>query len=80
MKTRIAPVASLAALALTIGAGLGALTTTSAPAVAHVASATDDPPPDPVECPFCGGNPELHRARVVALERFVAGAAQLVTP
>jgi hypothetical protein len=32
--------------------------------VEHVLARPDDPPPPPVDCPFCGGNPQLHRERV----------------
>lgn len=27
----------------------------------------DDPPPEPVDCPLCGGNPGLHLARTFAV-------------
>jgi hypothetical protein len=30
--------------------------------------AIDDPPPEPVDCPMCGGNPELHARRMLMLE------------
>ena len=46
---------------------------------AHALRAVDDPPPDPTECPFCGGNPELHRARIQGLEALCARMAMLVT-
>ena len=29
--------------------------------------AVDDPPPEPVDCPLCGGNPSLHVARTFAI-------------
>ncbi|MFN0008430.1 MAG: hypothetical protein ACKVXR_11035 [Planctomycetota bacterium] len=29
--------------------------------------AVDDPPPEPVDCPLCGGNPGLHVARTFAV-------------
>jgi len=27
----------------------------------------DDPPPEPADCPLCGGNPGLHVARTFAI-------------
>jgi hypothetical protein len=30
----------------------------------------DDPPPEPVDCPMCGGNPLVHAQRMLALEAF----------
>lgn len=48
----------------------------SAPCAEHVTLRPDDPPPPaPVDCPFCGGNPQLHRERVkffVALQGTLA--------
>jgi hypothetical protein len=28
----------------------------------------DDPPPEPVDCPMCGGNPQVHAQRMLGLE------------
>ena len=40
---------------------------------AHVARvAVDDPPPEPVECPLCGGNPTLHARRMLVIETLQA--------
>lgn len=36
--------------------------------------AVDDPPPEPVTCPLCGGNPLLHVKLVFAIEDAVVGA------
>lgn len=48
-----------------------------APCSAHgsqgVTCATDDPPPEPVDCPMCGGDPALHARRVFAVGRVGAG-------
>ena len=35
----------------------------------------DDPPPQPIDCPFCGGNPELHVKRVFWIENTMFTAA-----
>lgn len=43
-------------LALTLPS-LGSLPVTS----------VDDPPPEPADCPLCGGNPGLHVARTFAI-------------
>jgi hypothetical protein len=48
----------------------GALAATVAPGPAPracAALAVDDPPPDPIDCPFCGGDPDLHQRRFQAL-------------
>ena len=50
----------LASLALV---ALGAVTLSSA-------ALRDDPPPEPVDCPLCGGNPELHVRRMFGIERM----------
>jgi hypothetical protein len=42
--------------------------------------AVDDPPPEPVDCPFCSGNAQLHRTRMQALESFCSRAALLCLP
>lgn len=33
----------------------------------------DDPPPEPLTCPLCGGDPALHARRMIALESLQAG-------
>ena len=35
--------------------------------VAGGAKAIDDPPPEPIDCPLCGGDPMLHVARTFAI-------------
>lgn len=32
--------------------------------------AIDDPPPEPVDCPLCGGDPALHARRMFAITRL----------
>lgn len=50
------------------------------PAVATTASATDDPPPPVDDCPFCGGNPTLHRARFFAVQSELARICVRLVP
>lgn len=51
---------------------------TGAAAPAHAATCRVDDPP-PAECPFCGGNPELHRVRMQHLETICSRLALSVT-
>jgi hypothetical protein len=37
----------------------------------------DDPPPEPVTCPLCGGDPALHVARVFAFTDVATRATAL---
>jgi hypothetical protein len=53
----------LAALALSAPTGL---TGPTADALADRRRG-DDPPPEPIDCPFCGGNASLHAARIFAI-------------
>ncbi|MBI5364953.1 MAG: hypothetical protein HZA53_17375 [Planctomycetes bacterium] len=64
----LAPVALVIPLALSLGSAA------PMPQRAHGAEAlrVDDPPPDPAECPFCGGNPALHKQRMQALLQLSA--------
>ena len=32
-----------------------------------VSRTIDDPPPEPIDCPLCGGNPQVHVARTFAI-------------
>jgi hypothetical protein len=42
----------------------------------HRATPTvDDPPPEPFECPLCGGNPVLHARRMQVIESLQADFA-----
>lgn len=70
-----------AALALAASVGAFALRgeAHSARAAAR-ATRVDDPPPEPIDCPFCGGDGALHRVRMIALERKALRAALLVLP
>lgn len=34
--------------------------------------AVDDPPPEPFECPLCGGNPTIHVRRMQLIEGLQA--------
>jgi hypothetical protein len=35
--------------------------------------AVDDPPPEPIECPLCGGNPQMHARRMILIEGLQSG-------
>lgn len=61
-----ATVATLGVIALAANAA----TRSAAPVHTHVARFVDDPPPEPVECPFCGGNAQLHARRLIALSEY----------
>ena len=39
--------------------------------------AIDDPPPEPVTCPLCGGDPAMHAARVFAFTNLATRATAL---
>jgi hypothetical protein len=41
---------------------------------------TDDPPPPVDDCPFCGGNPTLHRARFFAVQTELARISMRLVP
>ncbi|MBK7876399.1 MAG: hypothetical protein IPJ77_11700 [Planctomycetes bacterium] len=77
MKTTWFSVAALAC-ALTVGAAIAPFA--PAPAQAAALVCVDDPPPDPADCPFCGGNPELHRVRIFALLRLTASIFERAVP
>lgn len=76
------PLSILAAAALVVPLALSLDATTPAAQRDHVARVTrvDDPPPDPTDCPFCGGNPELHRQRMQALLRLTAVLFERAVP
>lgn len=44
-----------------------ALVLPSLSSLARAAMTIDDPPPEPVDCPLCGGNAGLHVARTFAI-------------
>ncbi len=35
-----------------------------------VAGAIDDPPPEPIDCPLCGGDPAIHARRMFGMTRL----------
>lgn len=74
-----------AALALAASVGAFALRGNAQPkldtALAPcVSSRVDEPPPEPIDCPFCSGDGALHRVRMIALERKAVRALLLVLP
>jgi hypothetical protein len=55
----------LVALGLSLSASSTAtVQTTNARAALRV----DDPPPEPVECPMCGGNAQVHARRLMVIQ------------
>jgi hypothetical protein len=57
----------------------GRIAVCAAPQAAHdTARFVDDPPPEPIDCPLCGGNPTIHVRRVLLIEtiesQFMAAA------
>lgn len=34
------------------------------------ARAVDDPPPEPIDCPMCGGDPMVHARRMIGFEAY----------
>lgn len=66
----------------TLGLGLYASSTATVQATsgqAHAACRVDDPPPEPVECPFCGGNAQLHARRLVLVQERMDCVAMYAT-
>jgi len=39
----------------------------------------DDPPPEPVECPMCGGNAQVHARRLLVIQEHMDCVALLAT-
>ena len=66
----------LVALGLSLSASS---TATSQAASARTAIRLDDPPPEPVECPMCGGNATVHMRRMLLIQLRVNRAALLAT-
>ena len=69
--------------AVTLALGLS-LMANSAPSVhtnaaQPAASRVDDPPPEPIECPMCGGNAQLHARRMLAVQQQMDIVATLAT-
>jgi hypothetical protein len=57
----------------------GRIAVSAEPRAGHeTARFVDDPPPEPIDCPLCGGNPMLHAKRLLLIEtlesRFMAAA------
>lgn len=73
-------IAVLSALVL-LSAGVAAGRFTPARVAGEARSAlpaVDDPPPEPIDCPLCGGNPTVHARRMLVIEtlqaQFIAAA------
>ena len=72
----------LCAVTLALGLSLMANSTPSlhaASAAQPAASRVDDPPPEPIECPMCGGNAQLHARRMLAVQQQMDIVATLAT-
>jgi len=65
-----------------LGFGLSAGNTVSMQptnAMAQAACRVDDPPPEPIDCPFCGGNAQLHVRRLTVIEQQIDCVALMAT-
>jgi hypothetical protein len=63
--------AILGLVVLTLGLSLSAGTTASpqtSRALGPDARCVDDPPPEPIDCPMCAGNAQLHARRLVWIQ------------
>ncbi len=72
----------LSASVVTLGVFAFAATSTAhavARAHVHTLRAVDDPPPEPVECPFCGGNAQVHAKRLIVIESYMSDVALYAT-
>lgn len=69
---KILLLSTLVALSATVVAGR--LEPSRAPVTAPIVAPTvaEDPPPEPLDCPFCSGNAALHIKRTFAIEKLVA--------
>ncbi len=77
LPTLLACALGCAALTL-VGASLGARSTDAPASVAHthpITSGVSDP--DPTDCPFCGGNPQVHIRALWSIEKQVQRALVL---
>lgn len=43
------------------------------------ANTVDDPPPEPVDCPMCAGNAQMHARRLLLIEERVQDIALVAT-
>jgi hypothetical protein len=60
---------SILCLALAaLGFGLSASHAGPQSPCAPCALRVDDPPPEPVECPMCGGNAQVHARRLLVIQ------------
>ena len=72
----------LCLVVLALGYGVSASNTatvakTSAPA--RAACCVDDPPPEPVDCPMCGGNANVHARRLILIQQQMHDVALYAT-
>jgi hypothetical protein len=67
--------------ALALAASVGAVALQAVPNEApRSATRIDEPPPEPIDCPFCGGDGMLHVRRMRVIERQAIIAALVVLP
>ena len=74
------PIVCVALIAL--GLGLSARNSAAAPTtcgVARAACCVDDPPPEPIDCPMCAGNAQVHVRRLLVIQQELNGLALLAT-
>jgi hypothetical protein len=71
MMKKIALLSAVVLLSVAVDAGR--LSPAAAGSQRAVAPTVDDPPPDPAECPLCGGNPMLHARRMLVIESLQSG-------
>lgn len=77
MKFALLPI-GLLALAASFASAPATVSPCAAPTC--LLGLTDDPPPPIDDCPFCGGNPTLHRARFFAVQTELARIAMRLVP
>ncbi|MCY2958626.1 MAG: hypothetical protein NTY35_00515 [Planctomycetota bacterium] len=75
-KLFVLPAVVVLATVATLAASVGARSTDAPAAVvhSHVAGVSD---PDPTDCPFCAGNPQVHIRALWAIQKEVARVYQM---
>ena len=72
----------LCATVLCLGLASGAVGTAANDRPAaheHLLCTVDDPPPEPVDCPLCGGNAQVHARRLILIAMQMNRVAAAVT-
>jgi hypothetical protein len=74
------PIVCVTLLALALGlsaANRAAVPTTCG--LARAACCVDDPPPEPVDCPMCAGNAQVHVRRLLLIQQHIDCVALYAT-